>query len=1025
MARKKGMTVDISASAGEYRKELNRIKKETNSFSAEMKRINNQMKFSKDASKNVDLIAQKGTVLNKRIGELQSKLSQLKKLQDEMSKNPNLTESQQKDYRNLSREIQFTQDQLKKLRAEQAKNDYNNSKLGMFSNQLKKAGNSLDNIANKTAKMSAVAGGFTGIAVNTAISMEDSFAGVRKTVNATEEQFEKLKKSAIDMSKEMPSSAESIMDVMTLGGQLGIHTENLEKFSKTIIDLSNATNIVGEEGAQDIAKFMNITNMAQGDIDKFSSAIVDLGNHSATTEKDILSMAMRIAASGKSVGMTQPEILGMATALSSVGLESEAGGTAISKLMKQMNVAVSTGNKDLASFAKIAGVSAEEFKKAFGESAVNGMNLFIDGLKRTQQSGGSAISQLDEMGIKEARLSDTILRLVNSNTNFTESIEMSNKAWNANTALTDEVNKRYSTTKSKIEITKNAIRASSEAIGKNLLPTVKETTEHIAKVTEKISKLDPAILSVVGKGTALLALTYPFMKAGGTILKGTSNLIDLVKKVKTLSLSPQIVGITVGLTALAGVMAVISKRSEENKKAAEEEAKGLEELIKKKEDAYNQSRNYVNEELSKSKDYQSWVEERKNLEQEIIDIKVNAVLQKRKLDEDEVKSIEDKQNRIRELVQQEVEFAKAVAEVKSEESKSELKNFEGDNVQLMQLYEEKKGIIEQSQNDIIEKLKEQKTNELAVLRMKHEEAGTIDTDAYKEEYSRIQQFYDEKIAAVQQRGQDEIGAYFDIADQKIQKEIESNDKLKGLFKELEDAQKDNLQQLLANESARNEKGFDADKANEIQKALHVKRLREIMKEHKGDLDQNTKDQLQSYLIMATDAEVHGKKLTAKQKQTADDIITALDGMPEGTKEAMKNAMTPMLKEMQKQSPILYAKADGIAFGILARLKKSFDIHSPSRKTKAIFKNVMLGMEEGIDQERTNLMKMVDSISEETMYRLNDLAKNNYNLNVANDMIDRTQVIYTTPTMNFYPREMTEEELRKAFNYTNKRLGASY
>lgn len=1025
MARKKGMTVDISASAGEYRKELNRIKKETNSFSAEMKRINNQMKFSKDASKNVELIAQKGTVLNKCIGELQSKLSQLKKLQDEMSKNPNLTESQQKDYRNLSREIQFTQDQLKKLRAEQSKNDYNNSKLGMFSNQLKKAGNSLDNIANKTAKMSAVAGGFTGIAVNTAISMEDSFAGVRKTVNATEEQFEKLKKSAIDMSKEMPSSAESIMDVMTLGGQLGIHTENLEKFSKTIIDLSNATNIVGEEGAQDIAKFMNITNMAQGDIDKFSSAIVDLGNHSATTEKDILSMAMRIAASGKSVGMTQPEILGMATALSSVGLESEAGGTAISKLMNKMNVAVSTGNKDLASFAKIAGVSAEEFKRAFGKSAVDGMNLFIDGLKRTEKSGGSAVSQLHEMGINEARLSDTILRLVKSNTNFTESIEMSNKAWNANTALTDEVNKRYSTTKSKIEITKNAIRASSEAIGKNLLPTVKETTEHIAKVTEKISKLDPAILSVVGKGTALLALTYPFMKAGGTILKGTSNLIDLVKKVKTLSLSPQIVGITVGLTALAGIMALVSKRSRENKEAAEEEAKGLEELIKKKEDAYNKSRNYVNEELSRSKDYKSWVEERKNLEQEIVDIKVNAVLQKRKLDEDEVKSIEDKQNRIKELVNQEIEFAKAVTEVKNEESKSELKNFEGDNVQLMQLFEEKKGIVEQSQNDIIEKLKEQKTNELAVLRMKHEEAGTIDTDAYKEEYARVQKSYDDKIAAIQQRGQEEIGAYSEIANAKLQNNIDSNEKLKGLFKEIEDENKRHNDKLIENEKDKNAGVIGTDYAEYVEKNQHKEKLQKIMKQHKGNLDQSTKDQLQAYLMMVVDAEVQGKELTDKQKETAENIISAYEGMPKETQEAMKNAMTPMLTEMEKQSPILYSKASSIAGGILSRLRTAFDIHSPSRKTKAIFKNVMLGMEEGIDQERTNLMKMVDSISEETMYRLNDLAKNNYNLNVANDMIDRTQVIYTTPTMNFYPREMTEEELRKAFNYTNKRLGASY
>ncbi len=48
-------------------------------------------------------------------------------------------------------------------------------------------------------------------------------------------------------------------------------------------------------------------------------------NNFATTEQDIVSMANRLAASGTLAGLTNQEILGLATAMSSVGIEAEAG----------------------------------------------------------------------------------------------------------------------------------------------------------------------------------------------------------------------------------------------------------------------------------------------------------------------------------------------------------------------------------------------------------------------------------------------------------------------------------------------------------------------------------------------------------------------------------------------------------------------------------------------------------------------------------------------------------------------------
>ena len=62
-----------------------------------------------------------------------------------------------------------------------------------------------------------------------------------------------------------------------------------------MIDLGESTNLTATEGASDLAKFANITQMAADKYSNLGSVIVELGNNFATTESDIVSMAMNIA----------------------------------------------------------------------------------------------------------------------------------------------------------------------------------------------------------------------------------------------------------------------------------------------------------------------------------------------------------------------------------------------------------------------------------------------------------------------------------------------------------------------------------------------------------------------------------------------------------------------------------------------------------------------------------------------------------------------------------------------------------
>ena len=400
-------------------------------------------------------------------------------------------------------------------------------KISTFGEKAGKVGSTL----TKTVTLPVVAMGTA--AVGAQISWESAFAGVKKTVNGTTEQIAELEQGIKDMSKELPSSAEDIAGVAEAAGQLGIQTENILGFTRTIIDLSNATNLVGEEGASQLAKFANITGMAQTEFDRLGSTIVALGNNSATTEADIVAMAMRLAGAGAQVGMTEAQILGLSAALSSVGIEAEAGGSAFSKVMINMQLAVETGNESLKDFASVAGMTTTEFSKAFKEDATGALTAFIKGLSSAEEQGSSAIKVLDDMGITEVRLRDSLLRAGSASELFNETIALGSKAWEENTALTNEANQRYSTTESQIKILKNEIMDMAREIGEELLPIVKDGLVIVKDLIEKFNNLSPATKENIIKFAALSATIGPVVGTVGKLAQGFGGVLKVAGKLST------------------------------------------------------------------------------------------------------------------------------------------------------------------------------------------------------------------------------------------------------------------------------------------------------------------------------------------------------------------------------------------------------------------------------------------------------------------------------------------------------------
>ena len=227
-------------------------------------------------------------------------------------------------------------------------------------------------------------------ALKLAMDFESSFAGVQKTVTATEAEFAVLSQGFRDMAKEIPVSVNALNRIGEAAGQLGIETDNILGFTRVMADLGVTTNLSAEEAATALARFANITQMSQGDFDRLGSTVVALGNNLATTEAEIVEFGLRIAGAGVQIGLSEAQILAVGGALSSLGIKAEAGGTAISKVMIDMALAVEQGGAKLTAFAGAADMSAAEFKQAFETDAASALVAFVEGLGSAEARGTRA-----------------------------------------------------------------------------------------------------------------------------------------------------------------------------------------------------------------------------------------------------------------------------------------------------------------------------------------------------------------------------------------------------------------------------------------------------------------------------------------------------------------------------------------------------------------------------------------------------------------------------------------------------------
>lgn len=419
------------------------------------------------------------------------------------------------------------------------------------------------------------------------MDFESAMTGVAKTTDLTDEELADMSDAIKAMSTEIPATTTDIAAVAEAAGQLGIQKDALLDFTRVMTMLGTATNMTAEDAATALARFANITGMSADNYDRLGAVIVDLGNNFATTESEITQMGTRLASGGRLAGLTEPQIMALAAAMSSVGIEAEAGGTAMTQTLNAIEKAVANGEDALQGFADVAGMSADEFAQTWSTDALDALTAFIRGLGTLDERGESAVLVLEDLGLKGIRQGNMLKSLALAADQMDSAVQTANTAWDENIALTNEANKRYATTQSKLDMMQNAYNNLKVAVGDAFAPALRDVYDagtDVLNVLGAFVQENPALV----KGVA----TFTGVVGGATVALTAYAAIS--KVIKALDMATLFAGpagaIMLGVTAVAALAAGIVALSEASRNDGVPSVRELTEAARELDSAMNDAK---------------------------------------------------------------------------------------------------------------------------------------------------------------------------------------------------------------------------------------------------------------------------------------------------------------------------------------------------------------------------------------------------------------------------------------------------
>lgn len=990
----------------EFSRKMDKIAKQQRELKDQFKLANSELGASASSYDKAKVSAESLTkqieVQKNKVAEIEAAYEKARTEQGELSKT---TIDLKHDYdtaQTVLNNLKNKLDETNKTIAEQeSRFNKTGDALQKYSDRMGKIGDGMTDVGKSLTKNVSVPILTAGVtAAKSAVDFESAFAGVKKTVDATDEEFSQMSKTTLDMSTKLATSAEEIARVEEVAGQLGIAKGDIVNFSEVMIKLGMSTDLSAEEAASALSKIANITNMPSEKYEALGNVIVDLGNKFSTTEADIVDMTTRLAATGQVVGYTQPQMFAIATALSSVGIEAEAGGSAFSKLSKTLNLAVAKGGKDLEKWAKVAGVSSADFKKAYEEDALGALNMFIKGLGEMKKRGENSVAVLSDMGLTEVRLSNAVLALASSEDILGSALEVANEQWEGGNALQEEADKRLETTASKLQNAKGELVKTAVILGDNFLPMIQDVAKNVGELAERFGELSPEQQKLIIKFGMIAATAGPTITALGKVSNGISAItgtgakaIKLFGKIKTGTYTGPLKELVKGLSKTGAEMGSTAAASTSLASivgaggpliiafaAAAAVAGGLYLAYRKSTEGTRELGSEIEKICSNFGNLDAEVAQATNLLNGLRDSVIGIDSEKQAQLNKSIEDVQDqiteiarlKANERRELTQEEINRLEELFGKMGELSEAEFEMMSKKQDAVKVMAEQTKTVTKEEADSLIKTATDTKDEVIELARKRCEETILLAQQAYDQEDGISKEEFDRRVAEATEEKERAVEAakakygetYSIITNSFYEQELATDEHIKKI-NELE-TQRIEAQKAYdeARRNNQNENTFLTLKAVWDAK----QNLDDVNRQISDSYKKVNQDALISWIEMGLNADLYGGQVSESGKRTAETFLNNFENMPEEMRSAGIDSIQGMINGLKAKEPELYNQADNTGGGFISRFLSKLGIHSPSRVMKKVFEFAIQGGIVGVEKETPELMKSADSLAEEFVDR---------------------------------------------------------
>ena len=341
-----------------------------------------------------------------------------------------------------------------------------------------------------TVGAAAVAAPIVGVA-RAAIGFESAMADVRKVVDfETPEQFKAMGREIIELSKNIPVSAEGLAAIAAEGGKIGLARGELAAFSEDVAKITVAWDMAPDAVANAMGKVRTIFGGGREGTMALAGTINHLSNNMAATAPEILEFVKRVGPIGKTMSFTARETAAFGSTMVALGLAPERAARSMAVALNRLSVAPHVESGAFHDVLDEMGVDAEELSERLKQG---GPEAFLDFLREVEESDvDGAISRL--FGQEHVA---QLTSLLSALPRLGQAMEMAADETAAANSVQDEYGERAKTTANNLQLLANKSRGAAIGIGSVLLPTINDAVTAVgdlvnrgAALAEKISRRD-------------------------------------------------------------------------------------------------------------------------------------------------------------------------------------------------------------------------------------------------------------------------------------------------------------------------------------------------------------------------------------------------------------------------------------------------------------------------------------------------------------------------------------------------------